>query len=43
MAKMDELTDATFSNTVLKASGPVLVVFRAEWSAVCRALDPILE
>ncbi|MFD9858754.1 thioredoxin family protein [Streptomyces alboflavus] len=36
------VTDADFETKVVKASGPVLAVFRAEWSAVCRALDPVL-
>ncbi|MDA2811619.1 thioredoxin domain-containing protein [Nocardiopsis sp. RSe5-2] len=37
-----ELSDASFSEDVVQAQGPVLVCFRAEWSGVCRALDPIL-
>ncbi|MFD9903492.1 thioredoxin family protein [Streptomyces sp. NPDC059063] len=37
-----DTTDADFESKVVKATGPVLAVFRAEWSAVCRALDPIL-
>ncbi|MGW8375140.1 thioredoxin domain-containing protein [Streptomyces sp. ODS28] len=37
-----DVTDADFEEKVVKASGPVLAVFRTEWSAVCRALDPIL-
>ncbi|CAK7281339.1 thioredoxin family protein [Streptomyces sp. RM1] len=36
------MTDADFDAKVVKATGPVLAVFRAEWSAPCRALDPIL-
>ncbi|MFE0172330.1 thioredoxin family protein [Streptomyces sp. NPDC059002] len=37
-----DVTDADFETKVVKAAGPVLAVFRAEWSSVCRALDPIL-
>ncbi|MFD9950326.1 thioredoxin family protein [Nonomuraea sp. NPDC059023] len=37
-----DTTDATFDSTVVKVAGPVLAVFRAEWSDVCRALDPVL-
>ncbi|MFE0424413.1 thioredoxin family protein [Streptomyces sp. NPDC058953] len=36
------VTDADFEMKVVKAAGPVLAVFRAEWSGPCRALDPIL-
>ncbi|GAB2828038.1 thioredoxin family protein [Streptomyces daliensis] len=37
-----DVTDSDFETKVVKSSGPVLAVFRAEWSAVCRALDPVL-
>lgn len=36
------VTDADFEAKVVKGAGPVLAVFRAEWSAPCRALDPVL-
>ncbi|MGX2993010.1 thioredoxin family protein [Streptomyces sp. JNUCC 64] len=35
-----DVTDADFEAKAVKATGPVLVVFRAEWSSPCRALDP---
>ncbi|MFF9349092.1 thioredoxin family protein [Streptomyces sp. NPDC014734] len=37
-----DVTDANFEAKVVRAPGPVLAVFRAEWSSVCRALDPVL-
>ncbi|WP_275467407.1 thioredoxin family protein [Streptomyces noursei] len=37
-----DVTDADFETKVLKGAGPVLAVFRAEWSSPCRALDPVL-
>ncbi|QUX25495.1 MULTISPECIES: thioredoxin family protein [Nocardiopsis] len=37
-----DVTDTDFEAKVVKAQGPVLAVFRAEWSGVCRTLDPVL-
>jgi thioredoxin 1 len=38
-----KLSDAAFEEQVLKAEGPVLVDYWAEWCGPCKMIAPILE
>ncbi len=41
--KILHLSDANFEEKVLKATGPVLVDYWAEWCGPCKMIAPILE
>ncbi len=40
---IDNVTDASFEQEVLKAEGAVLVDYWAEWCGPCKMIAPVLE
>lgn len=42
-ANIINITDETFEAEVLKAEGPVLVDYWAEWCGPCKMIAPVLE
>ncbi|MFP8967691.1 thioredoxin TrxA [Pokkaliibacter sp. CJK22405] len=42
MSEIVNVTDASFDEDVLKASGPVLVDYWAEWCGPCKMIAPVL-
>jgi thioredoxin 1 len=42
MSQLIEVSEDTFEDEVMKATGPVLVDFGAVWCGPCKMLDPVV-
>ncbi|MCT1458053.1 thioredoxin [Aestuariimicrobium sp. p3-SID1156] len=43
MSNVADVTDATFTDTVVKSAKPVLVDYWADWCSPCKQLSPIVD
>jgi thioredoxin 1 len=43
MSSSQSVSDTNFEAEVLKASGPVLVDFYADWCGPCKAMSPLID